>query len=756
LPLAFEPNRGQADPRIRFVARGRGYTISLRSTEASFALGATGRIGMRLVSGNRAARLLAQGPLPGKVNYLLGNDHSKWLTGVPTYARLVARDVYPGVDVAYYGRQNRFEYDLIVRPGASASAISLQFAGARGLRLLPNGDLNMRLAGSHVRQLPPQIYQRVDDTRRRVEGRFVLRGDRVGFALGRYDHSRPLVIDPALAYSTYLGGIPNDSGSAIAVDASGSAYVAGWTESQDFPTVNPVQPSIGDDFFGYGDVFVSKLNPAGTALVYSTYLGGKLPDAACGIAVDAAGNAYLTGYTESANFPTASPLQASKAGGSEDAFVSKLNAAGNGLVYSTYLGGSGDTGEFGWAIAVDPSGNAYVTGTTTSPNFPTVNPLQPTLNGALNGGDAFVSKLNAAGTALVYSTYLGGSGGEQGFGIAVDSAGSAYVAGDTLSTDFPTANPLQAAKGGGYDDAFVSKLNPAGNALVYSTYLGGSGSEFANGVALDSAGDAYLTGNTDSTNFPIVSPLQAANAGGVYDAFVSKVNAGGSALVYSTYLGGSDDENNRAIAVDADGSAYITGFTNSTDFPTANPIQAANAGPADAYVSKVSPAGTALVYSTYLGGSGGDAGDGIAVDSAGSAYVIGDTGSTNFPTAHPLQAANRGCCNSTDIFITKIADHPTVVSLRGFTASRRGRAELLRWRTGSDSSLLGFNLYREQSGNLVKLNRALIRAASGGAVTGHTYAWLDRAPPNRRTTYRLQAVSLSGQRSWIGTLTTAK
>ena len=381
--------------------------------------------------------------------------------------------------------------------------------------------------------------------------------------------------------------------------------------------------------------------------MYSTYLGGSGYDLGLGIAADASGNAYVIGDTSSTNFPTVNPLQAGYGGGS-DAFVAKVNATGSALVYSTYLGGSG--GDQGQGIAVDSSGNASVTGTTQSTDFPTANPLQAKLSGI---GDAFVAKLNASGLALAYSTYLGGSGNELGLGIAVDTSGNAYVTGFTQSTDFPTVNPLQPALGGGVIDAFIAKVNASGSSLVYSTYLGGSGPDYGSGIAVDASGNAYIMGITSSTDFPTANPFQAAYGGGTWDAFVAKVNAAGSALVYSTYLGGLGEDRDGGIAVDASGNAYVTGSTQSANFPTANPLQAALSGIGDAFVAKLNASGSALAYSTYLGGSDFDQGHDIAVNASGDAYVIGDTFSTNFPTANPLQAANGG---NLDVFVARIFD----------------------------------------------------------------------------------------------------
>jgi hypothetical protein len=724
LPLSFEANQGQTDASVKFVSRGRGYALFLTATEAVLELrisdfglrnGSRERataaspsqqpairnpsrrsrdpqsevagpesairnpkseiLRLRLVGANPSPRVRGLDELPGKSNYFIGNDPSKWRTNVPTYAKVECRQVYPGVNLVYYGNQQQLEHDFVVEPGADPSAIRLAIEGADKLEVDAAGDLVLHAAGGDVRLRKPVLYQEVEGVRREIAAGYVLGsgippgagGTRgvprarfsrsgvptpalhrqsetveVSFEVGAYDRAQALVIDPVLVYSTYLGGSSEDYGFGIAVDSAGNAYVTGRTASTNFPTASPLQAAYGGSDW---DAFVAKLNAAGSALVYSTYLGGSGSDElGFGIAVDSAGNAYVAGQTTSTNFPTASPLQAASGGG-YDAFVAKLNAAGSALLYSTYLGGSG--GDFGQGIAVDSSGNAYVMGRTNSTNFPTASPLQATYGGA---GDAFVAKLNAAGSALVYSTYLGGSGSDGGLGIAVDSSGNAYVTGCTFSTNFPTVSPLQAASGGG-GDAFAAKLNAAGSALLYSTYLGGSGEDSGLGIAVDSPGNAYVTGNTTSTNFPTASPLQPAFVGGSTDAFVAKLNAADSGLVYSTYLGGSGADCGTGIAVDSSSNAYVTGSTSSTNFPTASPLQATYGGNIDAFVVKLNAAGSALAYSTYLGGSGNDSGLGIALDASGNAYVTGYTGSTDFPTASPLQPAFGG---GYDAFVAKI------------------------------------------------------------------------------------------------------
>ena len=666
LPLSFEPNQGQTDSQVEFLSRGRGYTLFLTATEAVLSLrkpaapkanvapkanraedsedtgGAVLR--MKLVGANPSPRVTGLEELPGKSHYFIGNDPAKWRRNVPTYAKVKYEAVYPGVDLVYYGNQGQLEYDLIVSPGADPEAIHLAFGGGGELEIDVQGDLALHAGDGQVRLQKPLVYQEADGIRQEISAAYVLNARRqVGFEVGTYDADKPLIIDPVLSYSTYLGGNFVDRGFGIAVDGAGNTYVTGGTNSTDFPTANPFQAVFPG---GPVDAFVTKLNATGSALVYSTYLGGGGDDQGFDITVDDSGNAYVTGHTDSTDFPTAGPIQVVNRGLS-DAFVTKLNAAGNDLFYSTYLGGS--SSDFGFGIAVDDSGNAYVTGQTDSTDFPTALPIQ-SANGALS--DAFVAKLNAAGNVLRYSTYLGGNGNDCGFRIAVDASGNAYVHGDTTSTNFPTVNPVQSTRRGA-SDAFVAKLNESANALVYSTYLGGDGSELGFGIAVDASGNAYVTGITDSSNFPTVSPVQPAN-GGEVDAFVTKLNAAGGALLYSTYLGGVGIDFGFAIALDASNNAYVTGGTDSIDFPTVSPAQAAfGGGLADALVTKLNATGSALVYSTYLGGSGDDQGFGIAVDASGNAYVTGNTGSTDFPTANPFQPNNAGIENA---FIAKITE----------------------------------------------------------------------------------------------------
>src|SRR5438876_782482 len=554
LPLHFEANRGQTHEDVCFLARGPGYSLFLTPTGTALTLTkqessahkpaahgkpeprgrATGTVlRMTFAGANPDPRVTGLEELPGKANYFIGNDPANWRTSVPTYAKVRYADLYPRIDLLYYGNQRQLEYDLVVRPGADPTRIVLDIQGADRLQVDAQGDLVLQTTVGPIRQRKPVIYQELDGVRKDIPGGYVLKGEhQVGFKVAAYDASQALVIDPVLSYSTYLGGSGEDRDPAIAVDAAGNAYVTGHTESRNFPTTTGAfQTGFGGGAMssGQGDAFVTKLNPAGSALVYSTYLGGSGPDDGKGIAVDAAGNAYVTGSTASSNFPTTIGAFQTIKGGSGNAFVTKLNPTGSALVYSTYLGGSGAIGDYGAGIAVDASGNAYVTGGTSSSDFPTTaGAFQTTFGGdVFGGGDAFVTKLNPTGSALVYSTYLGGSGHEAGHGIAVDAAGNAYMTGYTSSTNFPTtAGAFQPTYGGASysSNAFVTKLNAAGSALVYSTYLGGRGTDMGRAIALQYP-NVYVTGHTESYDFPTTTgafqTMHDAVSG--TDVFVAKI-----------------------------------------------------------------------------------------------------------------------------------------------------------------------------------------------------------------------------------------
>jgi hypothetical protein len=683
LPLYFMENQGQVDRRVRYYTRGGRHAIRFTSEGIYFTFlkgrdqavtttagpGAKGKLSPSelTMSGNKQTvpptvvrltplgmrpevELVALEPQEGKVNYFLGKDPRKWHTHIPTYRAVVYREAYPGIDLKFYGSGRQMAYDIILQAGADPGQVRFQYSGIQGLEVTKEGDLTIRLPdGGTLVQKKPVIYQEIAGGRVAREGKFRIHRDEArpsyGFEVAAYDQNYPLIIDPTLVYSTYLGGNNSDQGRGIAVDSAGNVYVTGMTNSTDFPTQDPLYAEGA----GGDDVFVTKINAAGTALVYSTYLGGSKGDAAYAIAVDSAGNAYVTGGTASDDFPTRNALYPEFKAKIESAFVIKINPQGSDLVYSTYLGGS--VQDDGWGIAADGAGNAYVAGSTSSSDFPT---SQHPLYSFKGVSDAFVTKINAAGTALIYSTFLGGLEHDGASGIAADSEGNAYVTGITFSTDFPTTeNSLYPFKG--VCDAFVTKINAAGTALVYSTLLGGSDQDWGGSVAVDRGGNAYVTGGTFSDNFPTANALYPSGSGSG-DAFVTKINALGNALIYSTYLGGAKQDQGYGIAVDQSGNAYVSGYTMSTDFPAKNAPFPNLRGVTDAFVTKIFSDGLALAFSTYLGGGGlgTECGYALAVDKAGNAYVTGVTLSNDFPTKNPLFPISGNMLDTLNAFVTKI------------------------------------------------------------------------------------------------------
>src|ERR1051325_6198863 len=601
LPLNFELNQGQTHKRVKFIARAGGYVLFLTATEAVMALDNPAAhskrkedldmraesleakprrprsiVRMKFEGANPAPEIEGLDQSTTTSNYFAGSDPAAWRTNIQNYARVRYAQVYPGIDMVYHGDARRLASPFTVAPGSDPAKVDIAFGDMQNFDIDVMGDLVLHTQQGDIRQTKPTAYQEMNGIKEEVPVTYITKNEHcVGFQLGAYDLSRPLIIDPVLIYSTYLGGSGFDQGYAITVDSLGNSYVTGQTAAIDFPTT----AGAFQTQYGGGDAFVAKLNPSGNALVYSTYLASASGN---GIAIDSAGNAYITGDAGATSFPTtASAFQTAPVG--YDAFITKLNATGSALVYSARFGGNLD--DFSRGIALDGSGNAYITGWTvcrsTVCTFPTVNAFQPNYAGGNN--DAFVTEINSSGSALVYSTYLGGGkiiNGTDDWGeaIAVDSTGSAYVTGYTYSPDFPvTAGAFDTARAG--LDAFVTKFTPDGGSLVYSTFLGGAGREQGQGIAVDVNGDAYVTGITESFDSPFTAAYEgfpvtagAFQTRGSYDAFVTKLNAKGSALVYSTYLGGSADvDRGWAIALDDAGNACITGDTISTYFPVSNP-----------------------------------------------------------------------------------------------------------------------------------------------------------------------------------------
>jgi hypothetical protein len=697
LPLSFEANYGQTDRKVKFFTRSNGYNIYFTPTEAVLTLKMSDSeksksdsneklktsdsiMRMKFVGANQAPQVKGADELPGKNNYLIGNNPRKWRTNVPTYAKVKYESVYPGVNAIFYGNQRQIEYDFVVAPGADPKIIKLDFQGAKALNINPDGDLVLQTDGGEIRQSKPVIYQEADGVRRNVEGGYLLIDKTtVAFKIGDYDRSRRLVIDPVLIYSTFLGGSLADAAQDVAVDAAGNTYLTGYTTSINFPHAGVVSDS---SYNGGDDVFVTKLNAAGTTALYSTYLGGSNDENGLGVALDSSANAYITGLTRSPNFPITpgaadSTCQSSTGPGglcapfphAGDAFVTKLNGTG-AIAYSTFVGGLNY--EQAHAIAVDGAGNAYITGQIAdgfSCTFPTINGYD---NCANSYYDAFLTRLNSTGTAFLYSTTLGGFGDEYGASdITVDNAGNAYIAGPSRSSNFPITPGAYSACGSvGSFDAFAAKINTNASgvaSLAYSTCVGGSADDGASGIDIDSAGNIWLAGNTSSTNFPTVNSFDSsANGGG--DAFLAKLNpfaAGASQLVYSSYLGGNGGDGGSDVRIDGSGNVYVVGTTASTNFPTADPLQLHQGGN-DAFVTKLNhtAAGSAqLLYSTYLGGCNNDSARRVAVDFFDNAYVIGGTNSPSFPTTTGAYQNIFG--GSGDGFVAKISGSGQTIPVIG-------------------------------------------------------------------------------------------
>ena len=705
-PMSFEVNQGQTDSSVNFIARGSGYTVFLTSTESVMVLQqreATALsdnhdpvsmesapikqsvVRMKLEGANPTPTVSGMEQLPGIVNYFIGNDPAKWRTKIPTYAKVNYEEVYPGIDMAYYGNQGKLEYDFIVSPGADPNQIKLAFEGVSAIKIAESGALLLATALGEVRLQKPVVYQVANDGHKKlIQGNYYASHKspkKVGIQLASYDHAKPVVIDPVLDYMTYLGGRLGDANPRVALDSMGNAYVAGMTGSLNFPTTggsydssfsaSPLCPGITVtnttcvDSVGVNvnfDYFVSKINHNGTALLYSTYIGGTGNDSSAPpIVVDSSGSAYIAGQTRSADFPvTTGAFQTTahhstscmpSSNCSADGFIVKLDPSGSSLVYSTYFGGSG--GDFLYGIAVDQAGFIYVTGDFASADFP----ITP---GAFSSvfGRGLLAKLNQTGTGLVWSTRMGmpGNGFHDGRSVTIDSAGNLIVIGGAATAVMPVVGGVQPGGYGGNSDAFLWKFNQAGTALLFSSYLGGSGVDWGYGVAVDASDNIYVSGYTQSVNFPTTPGSYDESYNGDSDIFVTKLSALGSSLIFSTYIGGSSlDENRNEIRVDMAGNAYVSGTTTSSDFPLVDPLDSTSSSSEVALV-KLSANGSVLSYSTFIGGSFADSRPSIALGPHGEIYVAALTHSLNLPVSSgAFQMANAG---DDDIFIAKISVKP--------------------------------------------------------------------------------------------------
>lgn len=690
--MGFEVDHRQS-PQSAVVSRGNGYKLSLHGGGAALRLQylvaetnraeeepvhSLGRrkptvrtedlLNLELVGARADIQPQPQELLSGKSNYLIGADQTKWRTGLDNFGRIKYAGVYPGIDILYYGQQGQLEYDLAIAPKADPSTIKLKFSGVSSAEIAENGDLSLTLPGGRIGQSKPLCYQADRDGRIYVPCEYIALADNTfGFKLGDYDHSLPLVIDPILAYSTYLNFYATSVNGGLAIDAAGNKYVTG---------------SDGDV------VYVAKLNAAGTAFVYTTHIGGESGnggDAGSAIAVDGNGNVFVSGDAFTGDFPTVNayqPVKASEPINVADSFLFKLDPTGTNLLFSTFLGGSGDEANFG--LALNPAGDVYVAGLTEPDSFPEpiAFPVHSAYQSTPAGGtDGYLAKFSSSG-AIAFATLVGGNSDDYALDLVVDSTGNAYLTGQTYSSDFPTVAPLQASNSGA-GDAFISKFSSDGSTLSYSSYLGGGAEDLAWGIALDQSSNIFLTGFTRSSNFPTAAPFQAASgsAAGGRDVFVTKLNSSGSSLVYSTYLGGSAAEEAADIKVDATGAAYVVGFTASSNFPLANPLQTSNNNSVDAFVTKFNADGATLGYSTFLGGSagfGGGPGTGspdyataVVLDNSGNAYIFGETYSTNFPLVTPLQSS---MTDYRGAFLTQLNEggNQTFYTITGYIESNVG------------------------------------------------------------------------------------
>ena len=579
----------------------------------------------------------------GKFNYLLGPTPATWRTDISAYSAITYRDIYPGIDLIYRGADDHLEYDFAVKPGVDPSQISLRFDGVNSLSVDPSGALLVSTDWGTLVERAPRVTQRDNGVDREISSEYLLVSDKaVRFKLGKnYDPTLPTLIDPVLSFSSLLGGASDDYATGVAVDTAGYVYLAGYTSSANFPIVGAFDPSTNGSF----DAFVTKISPNGSTIIYSTFVGGSNDDRVSKIAVTPSGQATVVGYTVSADFPTQAAYDNS-ANGLQDIFAFRLSSAGNSLLYSTYLGGSSD--DRGFDIAIDASERAYIAGETNSSDIPTPSGYDGIKN---SGFDAYIARLSANGSSLEYGTYLGGNSSEGALGIAVDNSNITYVTGYTTSPDFPMASAYDPSHNFDYD-VFVSKLSANGGSLVYSTFLGGTGTEWATSIARDGSNNMYITGLTTSNLYPTINAYDNSFAA-VFDAFVTKIAASGSTLSYSTYLGASGAEQGLAITVDPLDEAVVVGFTNSSTFPTKDAVRPLYTGLEDMFITKFNSAGNQLAFSTFLGGSDDDEALGVTCDVTGNVIVTGFTVSTGFPLAAAMDSTANG---GVDVAFAKISD----------------------------------------------------------------------------------------------------
>lgn len=726
--LAFEQNLGQLDKDVRYVARGPGYRVLLTGKEAALVFegksGTAPMLRMSLENANAVSAPKGEQLLPHKTNYLVSGDAERNITGVPSHGRVRYESVYPGIDLVYYGKQGKLEYDFVVAPGADPSRIGVVFSGPKPA-ITAGGELSIAVEDVQLSYHPPVAYQEIEGRRVAVDARYVVaeRGT-VHFALGEYDRTQPLVIDPLLAYSSGAWS----GASAITVDAAGNAYITGGAIGSSIAPAGTYQTRV----LGAVDVYVAKLDPTGKSILWATYIGGrKASSSGVGISVDAGGNVYVAGTTDMGAYPVTAGAYQTTFASAPGSFVTKLNPNGTALVYSTFVNGATVTG-----MALDTGGNVFLTGNASA---------LATTPGAYQtaGSGSFVAKLNAAGSAMVYATTLGGANSTTTPAMAIDGAGNAYVTGTTTSTSFPLVNAFRTSLGGP-SDAFALKLNSTGSALVYSTYLGGSYHDEGHAIAVDSSGQAYVAGIAWSENFPTTpgsfQPRKGYASESFANGFITKLNASGSSPVYSSYIGGrwcvrpgvsscsgsltkTDGDGVSAIAIDAAGYAYVGGYAISGVFPAADPIADAPAYYSDyirvVFFAKVNPTGDGLVYFSVLGDQRDFINNisSVAADNAGGAFFTGNAGNVPF-TAGALAPGNGGG------FILKISPgrYPTTVSSSANPAT-----------TGQTVTLLA-QVQNPQAGGTVTFYDGASVLGTAGVVGGRSTLSVSFTPGIRKIT----------------------
>ncbi len=739
LPFVFVQNQGQWDTPAKFVARRAG--MIARFEKESITLQLARRDGdrqqgviVRLAFDGTLATvaLEGQGEQAGRYNFFLGSDPAKWRTGVRGYSNVLYRGLQDGVDLRVRGHEGRIEYDAILAPRADLHGVVVRCEGTQGIEIEPDGSLIMKTALGPIRHTRPVAWQILSDGEHSpIEARFrIVASNRFGFEAPGSDPALALVIDPGLVYSTFLGGATGDYAVALAVDASGAATVTGFTNSPDFPTTPGAYDRTFNSSGGPEDVFVCRLSPSGSSLVYSTFLGGASMDVARALALDASGTATLTGSTYATDFPVTVGAYDTIYNGGGDAFVTRLSPSGGSLVYSTFLGGASD--DAAHAIALDTSGAATVGGSTQSTDFPTTVAAYDT---SYNGrGDGFVTRLSPSGGSLVYSTFLGGTDYDYALTLAVDAIGASTVAGETYAADFPTTVGAYDASFNGGIDAFVTRLSASGGSLIYSTFLGGTNSDYALTVAVDAIGASTVAGSTSSPDFPTTAGAYDPSHNGNTDAFVTRLSASGASLVYSTFLGGDNYDHAHALALDASGGAVVVGRTESWDFP-ATPgafqifyYRGGGWPTPDAFVARLSSSGGRLLYSTFLGGVARDVAATVALAATGEAIVAGGTGSTFPTTVGAFDTSFNG--GSLDAFVTKLDLLPTGASAYGVsTAGCTGPLAIgvTSWpRVGNGSFALTCSRAPSQAIGLLGISAAGLAAAF--RVLGAD-VWIDLASP---------------------------